>query len=204
MPAAASVSFILPSTVALIAPSPPALAAVIVVHILRTAPLEEEVRKVHLAIFCTHLHRAAPAILAKAKLVPGLKVTEDLFGLLDVILLEAKPQRIRIGGPGLLTSRDDCGYTASREAVVREVHLLYGSTLAHESSECLCAIVVDVILEKLQNPKLVATRAEVQDHSQTIGRQAVLREINLLIWVEAISQWQRLQILICEGPPSVV
>mmetsp|Transcript_108617 Transcript_108617/g.350596 ORF Transcript_108617/g.350596 Transcript_108617/m.350596 type:complete len:312 (+) Transcript_108617:675-1610(+) len=196
-------ALLLPAFISLSIPLSAAFSA-LTVFALRRPLLEQKVRQVHLATVLAMPHRALYLVLPDADFKAVLQVPENLVRILHVVLLKAQPQGSLVRSAGLVASFNDRNNTAGREAVVREVHLLDAGTRFHERGQGLCTLVIDVIFVELQDPKLLAACAHLQNLSQPVGRELVFREVYLLIRIKPVPQRKSLEVSICEKALRIV
>jgi len=144
---------------ALALPAPPAAAQLLAFAFLGSSTLEVKVRKMNLFSLDAMLHDAIDTVMPGTDAVLRLQVLNDLVWISNVILLKAEPQGVFIWWPVLLCRSDDGGDAFCREAVMRQVHFLNGTTFRYELRQGLGACVVYVVLVESQHLEFLALEA---------------------------------------------
>lgn len=128
------------------------------------APLQLEPGQVNLLFPSAH-SVCAPLLVAPVAHAVIPHILQNLDGVLHIVLLHSEPKRWQLFTPCPIGSADYLANAVSGKVVVREVDFLDGRTLLHQVREALGALIIDIVFEKLQDPKLLTTVAEVEDHS---------------------------------------
>lgn len=89
----------------------------------------------------------------------------EILRAADAVVLHAKPQwpRRAFSGEVLVRSSNQCFNALLGEAIVAEVYLLDGFAVLEELSKPAGAVIVDLIAKELQNPKVWASSANIDD-----------------------------------------
>lgn len=162
------------------------------------ATLEIEERKMNFLSLHTIPNCTSTLVLAGANAITRDQALKKVFRVHYVVLLQAEPQRRTFLGPTAVGTLDDALNALAGEQVMGEMHFLKAWAFPHENSKSLSADIVEPIFEELQDPKLLAPPTQLKHGVQSLGCQAILREVNFLVKIIFLLHRHFANVAICD------